>query len=97
MTLNLHEDGLILCEYGVGLSHGSLGARAAWEVENDADVEENGRTESMMVIKSRVEIMIYCGEGAEVLGPTTSIGVVLGAEGSRSVEDAGAVGNGAGT
>ena len=26
MTLNLHEDGMILCEYGVGLSHGSLSA-----------------------------------------------------------------------
>ena len=26
MTLNLHEDGLILCEYGVGLRHGSLNA-----------------------------------------------------------------------
>ena len=24
MTLNLHEDGLILCDYGAGLSHGSL-------------------------------------------------------------------------
>ena len=38
---------------------------------------------SMMVRKSRVEIVIYCGGGAEVLGPTTSIGVVLGAEGPR--------------
>ena len=26
MTLNLHEDGLILCEYGSGLSHGGLNA-----------------------------------------------------------------------
>ena len=26
MTLNLHEDGLILCEYGIGLSNGSLSA-----------------------------------------------------------------------
>ena len=26
MTLNMHEDGLILCEYGVGLSHGDLSA-----------------------------------------------------------------------
>ena len=26
MTLNLQEDDLILCEYGVGLSHGSLNA-----------------------------------------------------------------------
>ena len=26
MTLNLHEDGLILCEYGVDMSHGGLSA-----------------------------------------------------------------------
>ena len=26
MTLNLHEDGLILCEYGAGLSHGNVSA-----------------------------------------------------------------------
>ena len=26
MTLDLHEDGLILCENGAGLSHGSLSA-----------------------------------------------------------------------
>ena len=26
MTLNMHEDGLILCEYGAGMSHGSLSA-----------------------------------------------------------------------
>ena len=26
MTLELHEDGLILCENGAGLSHGSLSA-----------------------------------------------------------------------
>ena len=24
LTINLHKDGLILCEYGIGLSHGSL-------------------------------------------------------------------------
>ena len=26
MTLTLHEDVLILCEYGTGLSHGNLNA-----------------------------------------------------------------------
>ena len=51
-------------------------------------------TSSMMVRKSRVEIVIYCGGGAEVLGPATSVGVVLVAEGSRGAEDAGSVGNG---
>ena len=74
-----------------------LSARAAWAVTNDADVEENVRTASMMARKSQVEIVIYCGGSAEVLGPTTSVGVVLGAEGSGGAEDAGAVGNGVGT
>ena len=73
-----------------------LSARATWVVANDADVEENVRTASMIVRKSRVEIVIYCGGGADVLGPTASVGVVLGAEGSGGVEDAGAVGKGAG-
>ena len=59
-----------------------LSTRAAWVVANDADVEENVRTASMMVRKSRVEIVIYCEGSAEVLGPATSIGVVLVTEGS---------------
>ena len=46
-----------------------LSARVVWAVANDADVEENVRTESMMVRKFRVEIVIYCGGGADVLGP----------------------------
>ena len=36
-----------------------LSARATWVVANDADVEENVRTASMMLRKSRVEIVIY--------------------------------------
>ena len=55
------------------------------------------QTASMMVRKSRVEIVIYCEGGVEVLGPTASVGVVLGAAGSGGAEDAGAVGNGVGT
>ena len=52
----------------------------------------------MMVRKSGVDIVICRGGGAEVLGPVISIGaMVLGAEGSRGGEDAGAVGNGVGT
>ena len=74
-----------------------LSARVAWAVENDADVEENVRTASMMVRKSRVEIVIYCRGGAEVLGPAASVRVVLGAEGSGCAKEAGAVGKGAGT
>ena len=31
-----------------------------------------------MVRKSRVEIVIYCGGGVEVLGQATFVGVVLG-------------------
>ena len=57
-----------------------LFTRATCPVANDADVEENVRSASMMVRKSRVEIVIYCGGDAEVLGPTTSIRVVLGVE-----------------
>ena len=49
-------------------------AKAAWAVAKDTDVEENVRTASMMVRKSRVEIVIYCEGSAEVLGPATSIG-----------------------
>ena len=64
-----------------------LSARATWAVANDADVEENVRTASMMVKKSRVEM----------LGPATSVGVVLGAEGSGGAEEARAVGKRAGT
>ena len=56
-----------------------LSARTSWA--NDADVEENVRTASMMVRKSRVEIVIDCEGGAEVLGPAASVGVVLGAAG----------------
>ena len=74
-----------------------LSMRAAWVVANDVDVEENVRTASMMVRKSRVEIVIYCGGSAEVLGPTTYVRMVLGAEGSEGAEDAESVGNGVGT
>ena len=37
-----------------------LSARAGWAVVNDADVAENVRTASMMVKKSRVEMVIDC-------------------------------------
>ena len=43
----------------------------------------------MRTRKSQVDIEIYCGGGVVLLGPTTSAGaVVLGAEGSRGVDDA---------
>ena len=42
-----------------------------------------------------MDIKIYCDSGVVVLGLATFPGaMVLGAEGSRGVEDAGAVGNG---
>ena len=74
-----------------------LSARAAWVVANDADVAKNVQITSMMTKKSRIDIEIYCGSGAVVLGPATSVRiVVLGAKGFRGAEDAGAVVVGAG-
>ena len=55
-----------------------LSARAAWAVANDFVVVENVRTASMMVRKSRVEIMICCRGGAEVLTVALSVGAELG-------------------
>ena len=37
-----------------------LSVRAAWVVANDSDVVENVQTASMMVKKSRVEMVIDC-------------------------------------
>ena len=75
-----------------------LSTSAVWAATKDAKVTEKARIASMMARKSRVDIVICCGGGAEVIGPATSIGaVVLGAEGSGGAEDAGAVGNGVGT
>ena len=72
-----------------------LSARETWAVANDADVDENVRTVSMIARKSRVDIVLCCHGGAVMLGPTTSVGaMVLGTEGSRGAEDAGVVGNG---
>ena len=58
-----------------------LSARAVWAVAKDADVVENVQTASMMVKKSRVEIVICCVGGAEVLAASPSVGAVLGAGG----------------
>ena len=49
-----------------------LSASAAKEAANDAIVAENVRTASMIVKKSLVERMMYCGGGAEVLDPAIS-------------------------
>ena len=50
-----------------------LSASAIWAAAKDAEVTEMARTASMMDRKSRVDIVICCGGGAEVLGPATSI------------------------
>ena len=54
MTLNLQEDGLILCQHGVGLSDGGLGAchSLTWAATKDADVAEKVWTASIMERKS---------------------------------------------
>ena len=46
-----------------------LSANAVWAVAKDSDVEENVRMTPMMVRNSRMEIVIYCGGGEEVLCP----------------------------
>ena len=75
-----------------------LSAIIVWAAAKDVEVTEKARTASMMARKSQEDIVICCGGGAEVLGPATFVGaMVLGAEGSGGVEDAGVVGNGAGT
>ena len=54
------------------------------------------QTASMMVRKSRVEIVISIEGGAEVLATTPSIGVALGAGGPKNTEGSGAGSTGAG-
>ena len=66
-----------------------LSTSVVWAAAKDAEVTDKVRTTSKMARKSRVDIVICCGGGAEVLGPTTSAGaVVLGAKGSGGAEDA---------
>ena len=49
-----------------------LSARVAWAAANEAAVVENVRIASMIVRKSLEEMVMYCGCGAEVLGPAIS-------------------------
>ena len=72
-----------------------LSVRAAWAVANDAAIEENVWTASMMIRKSRVEIVICCRGGAEVLAAEHSVGAVLGAGGFEKIEGSGVGGTGA--
>ena len=50
----------------------------------------------MMVRKSRVEMVICCRGGAEVLTAAPSVGAVLGAGGLEKTEGSGAGGTGVG-
>ena len=78
--------------------HVILSASAVWVATKDVEVTEKTRTASMMAKNSRVDIVICCGGGAEVLGPATSIRiVVLGAKCSGGAKDVGAMSNGVGT
>ena len=47
-----------------------LSAKAVWAVAKDADVDEKVWTASIIARKSRVDIEICCGGGADVLCPT---------------------------
>ena len=67
-----------------------LSTRTAWAIANDVAVVENVRTTSMMVRKSRVEMVICCGGGAVVLVAAPSVGEVLGPRGDARTESAGA-------
>ena len=101
MTLDLHEDFRILCRNGAGLSHGSLSASHSVSEDcmgdaNDAAVVENVRAASMMVRKSKMEIVICCGGGVEVLVVAPSGGAVLGPWALEKTEGSGADGTGVG-
>ena len=67
-----------------------LSTRAAWAVANDAAAVENVRTASMMVRKSRVEMVICYGGGTVVLATAPSVGAVLGPGGDVGIEGTGA-------
>ena len=68
-----------------------LSTKAVWVAEKDADVAEKVRTASIIVRKSRVDMEICCGGGADVIGPTDTVG----AGGTGGAKDADDVGNGA--
>ena len=68
-----------------------LSAKVVWAAAKDADVAEKVRTASIIVRKSRVDMEICYGGGADVLGLTDAVG----AGGIEGEKDAGNVGNGA--
>ena len=54
--------------------HVILSAKAVWATVNDAHVAEKVRTASIIARKSRVDMEICCGSGADVLGPFDAVG-----------------------
>ena len=63
-----------------------LSTKVVWAAAKDADMVEKVRTASIIARKSRVDIEICCGGGADVLGLTDTVG-------AGGAEDAGDVGN----
>ena len=51
-----------------------LSAKAVWAALNNADVAEKVWTTSIIARKSRVDMEICCGGGADVLGPYDVVG-----------------------
>ena len=50
-------------------------AKAIWVAVNDAEVAEKVWTVSIIARKSRMDMEICCGGGADVLGPCDAVGV----------------------
>ena len=51
-----------------------LSVKVVWEAANDVDVAKKVRTASIIARKSRVDMEICCGGGADVLGPSDVVG-----------------------
>ena len=56
-----------------------LSVKAVWAAAKDADVDENVWTISITTRTSRMDMDIYCGGGADVLGPNDVVGAADGA------------------
>ena len=67
-----------------------LSTKALWAARKDADVAEKVWTASIIVRKSRVDMVICYSGGADVLGPSDAVE----AGGIEGAEDADNVGNG---
>ena len=70
--------------------HVIISAKAIRAAANDADVAEKVRAASIIVRKSRVDMEICCGGGADVLGPSNAVGSG-GTGGAGNVGDVGNV------